>query len=149
MSLTGFAWGEACPDRGLDFFETEGYLTRRAEISGFWLLRLAPVAMRDLEDKPFRLESMKRAQGALRQALIDAPALFDSPVGFSIVIPRVVDCEQKTLTIQFRLFTVKAPLGPIRNLMPNLGGIDISPIILLFALQAVQYFVLYYGTRLL
>lgn len=40
-------------------------------------------------------------------------------------------------------------LGPIRNLMPNLGGIDISPIILLFALQAVQYFVLYYGTRLL
>lgn|GEM_PF-5692895 len=116
LSLTGLAWGEACPDRGLDFFETEGYQTRRVELSGFWLLRLAPLAMRDLENQPFRLEAMKKAQGALRQALIDAPALFDSPVGLSIVIPRVVDCEQKTLTVQFRVFTVKAPLGPIRNL---------------------------------
>jgi YggT family protein len=29
-------------------------------------------------------------------------------------------------------------LRPIRNALPNLGGIDISPIILLIALQAVQ-----------
>ncbi len=40
-------------------------------------------------------------------------------------------------------------LRPIRRFLPDLGGIDISPIILLFALQAVQYFVAYYGSRLL
>ncbi|MCX6613041.1 MAG: hypothetical protein NTW74_19595 [Acidobacteria bacterium] len=114
--MTGFAWAEACPDRGFDFFEKEAYWTRRVELSGFWLLRVAPIEMGDLEGRPFRLEAMKSAQGALRQALIAAPALFDSPVGFSIVIPRVVDCEEKALTIQFRVFTVKAPLGAIGNL---------------------------------
>ncbi|MEL7490292.1 MAG: YggT family protein [Pseudomonadota bacterium] len=31
-------------------------------------------------------------------------------------------------------------LAPIRNMMPNLGGIDISPIILLIGLQALQIF---------
>ncbi len=113
-SLCG--WAEACPDRGLDFFETEGYQTKRAEISGFWLLRIAPVALQELADKPFRLAEVKRAQAALREALVAAPALFDSPVGLSIVLPRVVDCEQKTLTVQFRVFTVKAPLGKIHNL---------------------------------
>lgn len=30
-------------------------------------------------------------------------------------------------------------LRPIRNMLPNLGGIDISPIILLIAVSAVQY----------
>jgi YggT family protein len=39
-------------------------------------------------------------------------------------------------------------LGPIRRMMPDLGGLDISPIILLLALQFVQYIVVYYGTRL-
>ena len=29
-------------------------------------------------------------------------------------------------------------LRPIRNVLPNLGGIDISPIILLFAINALQ-----------
>ena len=40
-------------------------------------------------------------------------------------------------------------LGPIRRMMPNLGAIDISPIILLIALQVVRYFVAYYGMMLL
>ena len=39
-------------------------------------------------------------------------------------------------------------LRPIRNALPDLGGIDISPIILLIGLQFVQYLVLYYGQRL-
>jgi YggT family protein len=30
-------------------------------------------------------------------------------------------------------------LGPIRRMLPNLGGIDISPIILLIGLQFVRY----------
>jgi YggT family protein len=40
-------------------------------------------------------------------------------------------------------------LGPIRRMLPDLGGIDISPIILLLGLQFVQYLVAYYGPRFL
>lgn len=40
-------------------------------------------------------------------------------------------------------------LGPIRRMLPDLGAIDISPIILLLGLQVVRYFVAYYGMRLL
>ena len=40
-------------------------------------------------------------------------------------------------------------LGPIRRVLPDLGAIDISPIILLLGLQVVKYFVAYYGMRLL
>ena len=36
-------------------------------------------------------------------------------------------------------------LGPIRRMLPNLGAVDISPIILLIALQFVRYLVAYYG----
>ena len=39
-------------------------------------------------------------------------------------------------------------LAPIRRFLPDLGGIDISPIILIFALQFVQYLILYYGAML-
>jgi YggT family protein len=35
-------------------------------------------------------------------------------------------------------------LAPIRRLLPDLGGIDISPLILLIALQFVRYLYLYY-----
>ena len=40
-------------------------------------------------------------------------------------------------------------LGPIRRIMPNLGGVDISPIILLVAIQFVRYVIVYYGSALL
>lgn len=40
-------------------------------------------------------------------------------------------------------------LAPIRNRLPNLGAIDISPIVLLIILQFVRYAVIYYGTMLL
>ena len=40
-------------------------------------------------------------------------------------------------------------LGPIRRVLPDLGGIDISPIVLLIGLQFLRYFVGYYGSRLL
>ena len=40
-------------------------------------------------------------------------------------------------------------LGPIRRLLPDLGGIDISPIVLLIGLQFVRYLVIYYGSLLL
>jgi YggT family protein len=40
-------------------------------------------------------------------------------------------------------------LGPIRRYLPDLGGLDISPIVLLLAMQFVRYFVIYYGMRFL
>lgn len=40
-------------------------------------------------------------------------------------------------------------LGPIRRMLPDLGGIDVSPIVLLLALQVLRYFIAYYGIRLL
>ena len=40
-------------------------------------------------------------------------------------------------------------LGPIRRFLPDLGGIDVSPIVLLIGLQFVRYLVAYYGVRLL
>ncbi|MEO1241015.1 MAG: YggT family protein [Pseudomonadota bacterium] len=35
-------------------------------------------------------------------------------------------------------------LRPIRNVMPNLGGIDLSPLVLLILVKAVQYGLNYY-----
>lgn len=51
---------------------------------------------------------------------------------FSVINPynRVV---QVVMTFLSRLF--EPMLQPIRNIMPNLGGIDISPIILVLGLQ--------------
>jgi YggT family protein len=40
-------------------------------------------------------------------------------------------------------------LGPIRRFLPDLGGIDISPIVLLIGLQFLKYLVAYYGSMLL
>jgi YggT family protein len=40
-------------------------------------------------------------------------------------------------------------LGPIRRFLPDLGGLDISPIILLLGLQFVQYLIVYYAPRFL
>lgn len=39
-------------------------------------------------------------------------------------------------------------LGPIRRMMPDLGAVDISPIILLLGLQVLKYFVEFYGRQL-
>ena len=52
--------------------------------------------------------------------------------------------------IRYALMRLTEPvLGPIRRLMPDLGGIDISPFIAIVAIQFLQYAVVYYGSRLL
>jgi YggT family protein len=52
--------------------------------------------------------------------------------------------------IVFALRRLTEPLlGPIRRFLPDLGGLDISPIILLLALQFVQYLIVYYAPRFL
>jgi YggT family protein len=35
-------------------------------------------------------------------------------------------------------------LGPIRRFLPDLGGIDVSPIVVLIALQFIRYLYVYY-----
>jgi len=43
------------------------------------------------------------------------------------------------------LFKLTEPaLRPIRNMMPDLGGLDISPVILLVLLNVLDYTLLYY-----
>jgi YggT family protein len=67
-------------------------------------------------------------------------------VAFNIVNPTNNIVRQ----IRYALFRLTEPLlGPIRRLMPDLGGIDISPVILLIALWFVQNLVITYGPRLL
>ena len=52
--------------------------------------------------------------------------------------------------INYALHRLTEPLlGPIRRILPDLGGIDISPIFLLLALQFLQYVIVYYAARLL
>ena len=48
--------------------------------------------------------------------------------------------------ISYALHRLTEPLlGPIRRMLPDLGGIDISPIVLLLALQFLRYLIVYYA----
>jgi YggT family protein len=52
--------------------------------------------------------------------------------------------------VSYALYRLTEPvLGPIRRFLPDLGGIDISPIIAIIALQFIRYLVVYYGMQLL
>ncbi len=52
--------------------------------------------------------------------------------------------------IGYALHRLTEPLlGPIRRLLPDLGGIDISPIFLLLGLQFLQYLIVYYAPLLM
>jgi YggT family protein len=62
-------------------------------------------------------------------------ALFSLLAGFGVLDTR----NRIVWTIGDFFYRVTEPaLRPIRNRMPNLGGIDISPLILLLALQALR-----------
>ena len=51
--------------------------------------------------------------------------------------------------IRYALYRLTEPLlGPIRRFMPDLGGIDISPVILLIVLWFVQRAVIHWGPQL-
>ncbi|EKF41839.1 YggT family protein [Nitratireductor indicus] len=71
--------------------------------------------------------------------LIIASAVFSWLYAFNVVNPR----NQFVGSIGNFLFRVTEPaLRPIRNLLPDLGGIDISPIILLLILFFLRQFLL-------
>jgi YggT family protein len=71
--------------------------------------------------------------------LIIASAVFSWLYAFNVVNPR----NQFVGTIGNALFRITEPaLRPIRSILPDLGGIDISPIILLLILFFVRQFIL-------
>jgi YggT family protein len=52
--------------------------------------------------------------------------------------------------VTYALYRLTEPvLGPIRRWIPDLGGLDISPVIAIIAIYFIRYLVVYYGTSLL
>lgn len=71
--------------------------------------------------------------------IIIASAIFSWLYAFNVVNPR----NQFVGTIGNFLFRATEPaLRPIRNILPDLGGIDISPIILLLGIFFLRQFIL-------
>lgn len=71
--------------------------------------------------------------------VIIAAAILSWLVAFNVVNPR----NQAVATIGDALFRLTEPaLAPIRRFMPNLGGIDISPVILLLLLGFLKILIL-------
>ena len=67
-------------------------------------------------------------------------------VAFNVVNPSNNVVRQ----IRYALHRLTEPLlGPIRRFLPDLGGIDLSPVVLLILLWFVQNLVITYGPRLL
>jgi YggT family protein len=67
-------------------------------------------------------------------------------VGFNIINGH----NQYVRQIRFALMRLTEPvLGPIRRILPDLGGLDISPIIAAIGIQFIQYAIVYYGARLI
>ena len=67
-------------------------------------------------------------------------------VAFNVVNPSNSVVRQ----IRYALYRLTEPLlGPIRRMLPDLGGIDISPVILLIGLWFVQNLVITYGPQLI
>lgn len=73
--------------------------------------------------------------------IIFAAAIMSWLVAFNVVNPR----NQFVAMVGEFLYRITEPaLRPIRNLLPYLGGIDISPVILILGLLFLQRLVIYY-----
>ena len=71
--------------------------------------------------------------------IIIASAVFSWLYAFNVVNPR----NQVVSTIGNMLFRITEPaLRPIRRFLPDLGGIDISPIILLLLIFFIRQFLI-------
>ena len=68
-------------------------------------------------------------------------AIFSMLTGFGVLDTR----NRLVWTIGDFLYRVTEPvLRPIRNVMPNLGGIDISPVILILIIILIEKLIYYY-----
>jgi YggT family protein len=73
--------------------------------------------------------------------VIIAAAVLSWLIAFNVVNTR----NQAVAMIGDFLFRITEPaLRPIRNMLPNLGGIDISPIILILLIILIENIILYY-----
>ena len=71
----------------------------------------------------------------LYKMVVIAAAVFSWLIAFSVVNTR----NRFVYTVMDTLYRLTEPaLRPIRRALPNLGGIDISPIILFFVLWFIQ-----------
>jgi len=68
-------------------------------------------------------------------------AVFSWLVAFNVVNMR----NQFVGTVGEFLYRITEPaLAPLRNLLPNLGGIDISPVVLILLIFLIERIILYY-----
>jgi YggT family protein len=73
--------------------------------------------------------------------LLIAAAVLSWLIAFNVVNTR----NQFVATVGEFLYRITEPaLRPIRNLMPNLGGIDISPVILILIIFLIERVIIYY-----
>jgi len=73
--------------------------------------------------------------------LLIASAILSSLIAFNVVNTR----NQFVASVAEFLYRITEPLlRPIRNFMPNLGGLDISPIILILIIMFIQRVITYY-----
>ncbi len=73
--------------------------------------------------------------------LLIAAAVLSWLVAFNVVNPR----NQFVATVGEFLYRITEPaLRPIRNMLPNLGGIDISPIILILLIFLIERIIIHY-----
>jgi YggT family protein len=73
--------------------------------------------------------------------IVIAAAIFSWLVAFNVVNTR----NQVVAMIGDFLYRITEPvLRPIRNMMPNMGGIDISPVILFLIIIFIRYVIALY-----
>jgi len=73
--------------------------------------------------------------------LLIAAAVLSWLIAFNVVNTR----NQFVAVVGEFLYRITEPaLRPIRNLLPNLGGIDISPIILILLIILIERIIVYY-----
>jgi YggT family protein len=73
--------------------------------------------------------------------LLVAAAVLSWLIAFNVVNMR----NQFVAMVADFLYRITEPaLRPIRSVMPNLGGIDISPVILIFIIIFIRYVILLY-----
>lgn len=73
--------------------------------------------------------------------LLIASAVLSWLVAFNVVNTR----NQVVATVGEFLYRITEPaLRPIRNMLPNLGGLDISPIILILLIFLIERIIAYY-----
>jgi YggT family protein len=73
--------------------------------------------------------------------LLIASAILSWLIAFNVVNTR----NQFVAAVAEFLYRITEPLlAPIRNIMPNLGGLDISPIILILIIVFIEKVIIYY-----